>query len=82
MSYELNGEQVDGNLIYSGSDKVIVNSYGARVNGKHHPLPKSVKGRNITTIGTGQGTKVYVDGYELTSKGWKRTLKALFHQFF
>lgn len=65
------------NSVISSNSGVVVIGNRVIVNGIEMP-PCPAKGHNSTII----DNKVYLNGYELVSGEWKRTLKALWHKLF
>lgn len=48
------------------------------INNRRVEIPGSANHCRVSQI----NEKVYVNGYEYTGDGWKRTLRAIFHYFF
>lgn len=66
--------QSQNNMVISSDAKQRVTI----INGIEYPWRKEMTGCSCTTI----NSKVYIDGFELKSGQWKRTLKALWHLVF
>lgn len=47
------------------------------VNGIEYTWRKEMKGNSVTIM----NGKIFIDGFELTNKGWKRTLRGLYYLF-
>lgn len=72
-----NGNRITGSIIGSGYS-VQVRNRVAIIDGKEYPFLPSMRGGSTTMI----NNKIFIDGYELTKKGWKKTLRAVWHQIF
>ena len=60
------------------SSSCIIRNGELYVNSKRVDFPGSKHNYRVSQI----NEKVYVNGYEYTGDGWKRTLPAIFHYFF
>lgn len=65
--------QSKGNSISVDSKKRVVIK-----NGKEYPFLKKMRGWSQTMV----NDTVYVDGFKLTEKGWKRTFWSFLHLIF
>lgn len=48
------------------------------INGVEFEFPKKVSHFKVATI----DGKIFINGYEFTGRGWKRTLRSLWHYYF
>lgn len=63
---------INNNVINNSRDRITT------INGVEFPWRKEMRGNSCTII----DSRVYIDGFELKSGKWKRTIKALWYKWF